>query len=172
MKQLSKVVFAWIALTVASAATADPLSIYWSVDGLKPGALEGVAQQFARSVSERAGVEAVVTVADRNTVSRAAQSGKADVVVTCNEVTSQLGAPMVSLTQQPLNGLECFGGSHRADWALSTDIDAPRSDNGEVWVYLLRSSNQFGKVLDMRRALANIHQDLNLADMVQTAQLR
>ncbi|MGM0564011.1 MAG: hypothetical protein ACQES2_06745 [Pseudomonadota bacterium] len=159
-------------LFFASAASAESLDIYWSVDGLKTGSVEQVAQRFASTVTERAGVKAVVTVADRKTVSEAAGNGSADLVVTCNEVASELGAPLAPLNSEPLSALECFSGSHRPDWALSMDIDAPRNNNGEVWVYLLRDSEHFARLRDMRRALMDIQKSLDLGAAVQTANLR
>lgn len=159
-------------LFLSSAVSAESLDIYWSVDGLKTGSVEQVAQRFASAVTERAGVQSVVTVADRKTVSEAARNGTADLVVTCNEVASSLGAPLAPLNSDPLNALECFSGSHRPDWALSMDIGAPRNNNGEVWVYLLRDSEHFARLRDMRRTLMDIRKSLDLDAVVQTAELR
>ena len=148
------------------AVSAADFNVYWSTDGVASERVAGLAQQFQAALKREAGVDAKIIVASAADVSHAAQQNKADMVITCNEVDSDRGAPLERLSQKSLDSLSCVGGSNTGAWSLASDQDISRDSSGEFWVYFMRDSQHFAQFRDVRDAMQTISQQLQIESIL------
>ena len=150
----------------SAVVSAADFHVYWSTDGVASERVTGLAQQFQTALKREAGIDAKVVVANASAVSRAAQNNQVDMIITCNEVDSDRGAPLERLSQKAVDSLSCIGGSNKGDWALASDQDVDRDSSGEFWVYFMRSSQHFSQFRDVRDAMQNITQQLQIESII------
>lgn len=150
------------------AVSAADFNVYWSTDGVASERVAGLAQQFQQALKREAGIDAKVVVASAAEVSKAAQQNQLDMVITCNEVDSNRGAPLERLSQKVVDSLSCVGGSTKGEWSLASDQDISRDNSGEFWVYFMRDSQHFSQFRDVREAMQNIRKQLAI-DTIITA---
>jgi|GEM_PF-5086533 len=148
------------------AVSAADFNVYWSTDGVASERVTGLAQQFQSALQREAGIEAKVIVASAAEVSKAAQQNQVDMVITCNEVDSDRGAPLERLSQKALDSLSCVGGSNKGSWTLASDQDVDRDSSGEFWLYFMRSSEHFTQFREVRDAMQNITAQLQIESII------
>lgn len=151
------------------AVSAAELNVYWSTDGAANARVTDLAQQFQAALQRDAGIDAKVIVASAAVVSQAAEKNQVDILITCNEVDSDRGAPLERLSQHAAGSLTCMGGSNKGAWTLASDQDVERGNSGELWVYFMRSSQHFSQFLGMRNAVQSIRQQLSMDSIVTAA---
>lgn len=151
------------------AVSAADFNVFWSTDGAADERISGLAQQFQMALKREAGIDAQVTVASAADVSRAVQHNQVDMIVTCNEVDSDRGAPLERLSQKRLDSLTCIGGSNKGAWALASDQDIQRNNSGEFWVYFMRDSEHFTQFRKVREAMQAITQQLQIESIMSAA---
>ena len=165
MNMMKSIVVLGFSLFSVAVSAAD-FNVYWSTDGVASERVTGLAQQFQSALQREAGIEATVIVASAADVSKAAQQNKVDMIITCNEVDSDRGAPLERLSQKAVDSLSCVGGSNKGAWTLASDHDVDRASSGEFWVYFMRSSQHFAQFRDVRDAIQNITAQLQIESII------
>lgn len=150
----------------SAAVSAADFNVYWSTDGVASERVSSLAQQFQVALKREAGIDARIIVASAAEVSLAAQSKQADMVITCNEVDSDRGAPLERLSQKAVDSLSCTGGSNKGTWTLASDQDISRDSSGEFWVYFMRDSQHFSQFREVRNAMQGITQQLKIESII------
>lgn len=161
LQQLTLVVLASFSLNVS----ASELNIYWSTDGAVDSNIARLALDFKRALKLEAGLDSKVVVANAKEVNQAVSQQKVDLIITCNEVTSEYGIPLERLSQKAVEGLSCVGGNVSNDWALAVDQGVERENSGEYWVYLMRNSAQATQARALRAAMQHISEQLKVEEV-------